>query len=336
MGKSQNSTTFRDFEKFPAAVIQSESEFINTDLATPIKLIMYKDSLLLVVNNLNRNPYHARVFDIGTKKAVANIWPVSGKPGGVLGFMSAGISNQLVWVKDITKNKFIVANIDSVLLNADAGPQFYSELYKQPYFYYDAILLNSNEALLSGNYDTDERLCYKNFSDSSKNKILLSYLKDDNIGASRVKKMAYQSFMLLKPDRKRVILACMYADEFGIFDMATGNYKIIKGPEGFSPDLRPYKNKSGVVLGTHGDNTRYGYLSGYATNDAIYLLFSGHQWRSSHQFYGKKIYVYNWEGKPLKELTLKNDVIDLVVSSDNKTLYTLNPRTGWINVSTLK
>jgi hypothetical protein len=325
-----------DADKFTTAAPQVETSLVDVDLPTPQLMTIYRDSLLLVVNNLNRNPHHVRVFDIGQKKAVNNILPASQRRGGTLAFMSFGISDSLVWVFDVGKNGFIVANIDTVL-KGNAGIDYYSEYRITPQvFYYDAMLLNRNEALLSGNYDTDGKLVYINFLDSTRNKQLLSYEQDTNIGSSRVNKMSYESFMLLKPDKTKLLLACRYSDQLELLDIGNGKHKKIKGPVGFLPKLAPFENNAGVTEATPGRETQYGFLKGHVTTNYFYLLFSGYSFQSFHRFYGNRIFVYDWEGNPVKEINLKNDIVDFSVSSDDKTLYTLNPQTKVISSSALK
>ncbi|PZR22448.1 MAG: hypothetical protein DI535_26135 [Citrobacter freundii] len=332
-GKVKNS---KDFDKFPVVSVQTETKLLETGLPTPELMLIYRDSLLLVRNNLNRNPYHVRVFDIARQKSVRDILPVSRKQGGALSFMSFNITDSLVWIFDVAKNGFIVANIDSVLAS-DKGVESYTEYRLKPQiFYYDALLLDRNEALLSGNYDTEEKLVYVNFPDSSRKKVLLSYQQDSTIGTSRLNKMAYESFMLMRPDKKKIVLASRYADQFELLELADGKSRKIRGPVGFSPELEPFENNAGVTVATPGQHTRYGFLKGHVTEQFVYLLFSGYDVKSPHRFYGNRIFVYDWEGNPVKEITLKNDIIDFAVSSDNKMLYTLNPLTKAISSAELK
>lgn len=331
-----NQKNGKDFDKFPAVSAQTEAKLLETGLPTPELMVIYHDSLLLVRNNLNRNPHHVRVFDIAQKKAVREILPVSRKQGGALSFMSFNITDSLVWVFDVAKNGFIVANIDSVI-SSDKGPEAYTEYRLKPQiFYYDALLLNRNEALLSGNYNTDEKLLYVNFQDSTRNKKLLSYQQDSAIGSSRLNKMSYESFMLLRPDKKKVLLACRYADQFDLLDLDNGKHKKIRGPVGFPPELEPFENNIGETVATPGQNTRYGFLKGHVTEKFVYLLFSGYDVKSPRRFYGNRIFVYDWNGNPVKEISLKNDIIDFSVTSDNKMLYTLSQTSRTISSSELK
>ncbi len=328
--------SLKDFDKFPAVSVQTETKLLDAGLPTPELMLIYKDSLLLVRNNLNKNPHHVRVFDIAQKKTVTNILPVSRKNGGALSFMSFNITDSLVWVFDVAKNGFIVANIDSVV-TGDKGVEAYSEYRLKPQiFYYDAFLLNRNEALVSGNYDSDEKLLYVNLLDSTRNKALLSYQRDSAIGSSRLNKMSYESFMLMKPDKKKLVLACRYADQFELLDLDNGNHKKIRGPVGFSPELDPFENNAGVTVATPGQNTRYGFLKGHVTEKYVYLLFSGYDVKSPHRFYGNRIFVYDWNGNPIKEISLKNDIVDFSATSDNTMLYTLNALNKTISSSELK
>lgn len=331
-----STNSVRSFSTFPTATTQAETRLLNTDLETPQLMTIYRDSLLLVVNNLNTNPHHVRIFDIARKKAVNNILPVSQKNGGTLSFMSFGITDSLVWAFDVAKNGFIVANLETVL-KGNGGLEHYSEYRIKPQvFYYDAFLLNRDEALLSGNYDTDEKLAYINFLNGTLNKQLLSYQEDSSIGSSMVNKMSYESFMLLKPDKKKMLLASRYADQVELLDLVNGKYTKINGPVGFLPQLSPYTNNSGATVATPDRETFYGFLKGHATENFFYLLFSGYYYKSEHRFFGNKIFVYNWEGNPVRQINLKNDVVDFAVTSDDKRLYTLNGETRSISFSELK
>lgn len=333
---NRNAKPIRSFEKFPAVSVQTETRLLDVELPTPQLMTIYRDSLLLVVNNLNSNPHHVRVFDIKQKKTVNNIFPASQKKGGTLAFMSFGITDSLVWVFDVAKNGFIATDLDGVL-KSNGGLENYSEYRIKPQvFYYDAVLLNRHEALLSGNYDTDEKLRYVNFSDTALSKVLLFYTKDSAISSSRFNKMSYESFMMLKPDKKKVVLAGRYTDQFELLDLADGKYKKVSGPAGFLPRLMHFRDNTGATGGTPDEETRYGFLKGHVTDKFVYLLFSGYHFRSPHQFYGNKIVVYDWEGNPVRQINLKNDIVDFSVTSDDRILYTLNPQTKVISFSEIE
>ncbi|MCG2616040.1 TolB-like 6-bladed beta-propeller domain-containing protein [Terrimonas sp. NA20] len=329
-----NPVSRTDFTNLPE-VNATEQKLLYTELGTPEAMRIYKDSLLLISNNLNRETHHVRVFDIGRRNAINNILPASSKKGGTLSFMSFDISDSLVWVFDVAKNGFIAANLDTIL-HGKKGVEWYSEYRITPQvFFYDAVLLNRSEGLLSGNYDTDEKLVRINFSDSTRNKKLLSYEKDSLIGSSRISKMSYESFMLLRPDKKKLALVTRYADQFELVDLESGTQKRISGPEGFSPQLVPFEDNTGVTVATIGQDSRYGFLRGCVTGKFIYLLFSGYNVRSPRRFYSNTIFVFDWDGHPVKRIRLKNDIIGLAVTSDDKILYTLNPQTKGVSFSVL-
>lgn len=169
--------------------------------------------------------------------------------------MSFGIPDSVVCVFDVAKNGFVVADLRTVL-DGSKGAELYSEYRIKPQvFYYDAVLLNRDEVLLSGNYDTDEKLIYIHFQDSTRNKTLLSYNNDTITGNSRISKMAYESFMMLRPDKKKVVLASRHADQLAFFDLESGISKRISGPEGFSPQLVPFEENTGNTVATTGPDS---------------------------------------------------------------------------------
>jgi hypothetical protein len=75
------------------------------------------------------------------------------------------------------------------------------------------------------------------------------------------------------------------------------------------------------------NNTRFAAVSVKATDNHIYVLFSGNREEETLPYYGKNIYVFDWDGAPVKKIALKDYINDFVVTSDDSRIYTFNPQT---------
>ncbi|MDB9755723.1 TolB-like 6-bladed beta-propeller domain-containing protein, partial [Winogradskyella sp.] len=51
--------------------------------------------------------------------------------------------------------------------------------------------------------------------------------------------------------------------------------------------------------------------------------------------YGNIIYVYTWDGKPIKKLLLAHYILDFIVLSDDSAIYAYNPSKKSLEFSTL-
>src|SRR5690606_2836991 len=83
------------------------------------------------------------------------------------------------------------------------------------------------------------------------------------------------------------------------------------------------------------EKTRFAFVTGSVTNKYIYLLYSGKLNLVVNPNFGRIIYVYDWDGNPIKEIVLDRDIMSLTVSEDDKTLYAYDPNTGFIMESNI-
>lgn len=284
---------------------------------------IHQDSLLILRNNLNGTGYFFSVFSLRNKTIKYNFLKAGRKENESLGFIAYGFRESSFWVYDMIKDKIISGEIED-------SEQSYRSV-NMPIFHYQAVRLNDSLLLASGNYDSAFKLAEFNMATGEITDSLYAYPKN----FEKVDKMDYESFLYVSPDHKYAALATRYADGVEFFDLTGGTSKAVVGPEKFKPDLSRVKQHIGYVSSLN-SNTRYGFLSGKSTSKHLYLLFSGHNNNSSHLFYGSTIYVYDWEGKPVKKIVLDHDILDFAVSNDDSLLYTWNPIENSIEFSNIE
>lgn len=314
------------FDKFPIESYLNESNYLEIESIKVDGFMLYQDSLLIIRNAANSSKWHFSVTNLNSKTYITNILESGRQPEQAMGFLSYGIFDQNLWVYDIIKNQVIIGNLDSI---ADGNTRFNQNM-SMPSFYYAAQLTNSQELIGSGDYQSDYWITKIDLSNGLKTKQFGPYTTDPDYLWTTPQKMAYESFLFLKSSNDKCVVAGRYSDRIQIFDLNTGSSKIIKGPENYEPELLTLKGNDGKELSVRGQNTRYAFVKGKTTDQYIYLLYSGNNHESQHLHYGKYIYVYDWNGTPVKKITLSDYMLDFVISSDDSKLYTYNPKTKYI------
>jgi hypothetical protein len=319
-----------DFGIFPVEKKLDETQYLKINEISPDGLLLHADSLLFIRNTANTAKHHFSLFNLNKKSFQHYCLPAGRKPGHSLSFMSYGISYGYLWVHDKMKEKVILADLDSII----SGGQLGTKEIPITTYYYALQLLNDSNVIASGNYDAPYKIYHVNLATSKIEKQAVPY-SQDSAEYPRTKKMAYESFLFLKPTGDKCALACRYADQVEIVDLTTLQSKVIKGPEGYDPAVIVMKGNDGRDLSTRGPDTRYAFVKGKVTNKYIYLLYSGNNHESDHLWYGKYIYVYDWNGNPVKRLELKNYVLDFVVTQDDSRIYTYDPAAKYIMTANL-
>lgn len=323
-----------DFGRFPVEKKLDETKYFKINGVAPDGLILYADSFLFIRNTANTanttTKHHFALFSLNNKSFRHFCLPTGRKPGHSMSFLSYGVSNGYLWVHDVIKEKIVLSDLDSIIPGRQTGAK---EIAVSK-FYYFLQLLNDSTVIAGGDYDAPYKVFRVNLAASKIEKRMAPY-SPDTADYPRIKKMAYESFLFLKPTGDKCALACRYADQVEIVDLTTQQSKIIKGPEGYEPNVIVMKGNDGKDLAARGPDTRYAFVQGKVTNKYIYLLYSGNNHQSDHLWFGKYIYVYDWNGNPVQRLELKDYVSDFVVTQDDSRIYTYDPATKYIMTANL-
>lgn len=279
-------------------------------------LHLLNDSTLLIRNAPNQAESHFTVWNPKADQPIGNFLFSGRKENQAISFLSFGTWNSYIWVNDIVKEKFLLHKYN------DTGK---AQEYRMPTFFYSVQLLNSDTLIGGGDYESDHKVALVKLSTGEKLLQVAPYAKSGDNPIPREQKMAYESFLFIKPSGSKCVLAQRYSDAIEIIDWKNNSSQTILGPEGFEPELIVAVGNDGKKLSTRGSDTRYGYVKGKTTEKHIYLLYSGHNHNSEHLHYGNSLYVYNWNGKPIRKLNFPSDVIDFAVDSDENIVYAYHP-----------
>lgn len=332
---SQVSKTVKtNFNAFPVNKKLEGKRLLKINRLHPDNIDLYHDSILCIVDGTGRQSHHFALYNLSQSSFLSPAMAVGSKAGQALSFLSYGIEKQYVWAYDINKEKIIFSGLDNAWNNNHSRKEL-----PVPGFYYSVQLLNDTTLLASGDYYSDHdnyKVSIINLVTGKTVRQLVPYSDNPSKPYTRAQKMAEESFLFVKPTKDKCVLACRYTDRIEIIDLHSGKSTVVQGPEGLSPEMVEMTGSDGQKISTRGADTRYAFVGGEVTNHFIYLLYSGNRDGTIHRFYGKYIYVYDWNGKPLQRLELKNDTKDFAVTGNDSLLYTYNPRSKYISVAKIK
>jgi hypothetical protein len=73
----------------------------------------------------------------------------------------------------------------------------------------------------------------------------------------------------------------------------------------------------GTDRATRTESTQFAFTGGVVNDNYIYLLYSGNKEDNIYSGYGKQIYVYDWEGNPIKKIVLPHYISCFDIVNDN-------------------
>lgn len=318
------------FAKFPVNKSIELEEFFSISDFSVDRFNIYNDSLLVIkIANESNNLIK---YDLVTQKAIGEFVKSGRKSDEVLGFMRYDYYANDIWIYDIVKSGLMIYKYSTLYDSSFKQSRF----YKLPDNYYDVQLLDSNTLLTSGNYNSPYWLEEINLLSGTVEKQYVPYSETwPDQSVTKAEKTAYESFLYVKPDKSKAVLAARYADRIQLVNLSDGSYKVIKGPENFDPDLIVMKGYDNANISARGNDTRYAFVRGKTTNEYIYLLYSGNNHEGINRSYGKYIYKYDWDGNPIERLELPEYSRDFAVTSDDRIIYTYDPKDKMIKTGKL-
>lgn len=301
------------FTKFPSTEHVALKNLFPLDIRSVSKIHL-TDSTILFKNHEGVNDYFFYEYLLSRKELVQQYIKGGRGEGEAFGSFSSGIYEDKLWMFDVSARKIIFAGLGSGSI----------EEYKVPHFYYNIQIVNGLKAIGSGAFHSTYKLQQIDLASETEDFEYGEYNNvppDVSVGAW---KKAYESQFYLSPDEQYGVAASLLSDQIEIFDLQNKTSKVISGPENFKAEFIVYKDDWGKDIVQNTEKTRFAFLNASVTDKYIYLLYSGKNNKADKSFYGEYIYVFDWNGNPVKKLTLDKSVLCIAVSKDDKVLYTFD------------
>ncbi len=287
-----------------------------------IGIIQLIDSNLIILNVNNSAKYFINNYSLNRVK-LSNGHIRRGKgPGEAIGIIKIGINKKKLWLQDVPLQKILTIDIKSLLSNKPTT-DFITE-YKIKNHYYMIGFKDTIHYFGIGNKNSSFKIQEVSLTSNKVTKEYGRISTSNNMNLSAYKSV-YQSFIYVKPTGDKIVLPYRYLDAIDIFDINSNTELLTHGPEGYDVD---YILDGKDMIRT--EKTRLSFVNGTVTNDYIYLAYSGLKWKEKNSNFAKNIYVYDWNGNPVKKLNLDRLVGGFTVSDDNKTIYAYDVATGFI------
>ncbi|MBK6826270.1 MAG: hypothetical protein IPG86_05130 [Chitinophagaceae bacterium] len=236
----------------------------------------------------------------------------------VSGAISGGCHRGMYWLHDVSAGKIVTASPQK---NSSEPVQL--KEYDFPEFYYSVLLLDSLQVIATGRYDAAEKLHRIQLPAFKLLSAYRLYTPPPGKTPLNTWRESFISFLFKHPDQSMAVLACRFTDQLDFVDLKTGKSRVVKGPENFPAMFGSiYSNGRDHLERT--EDTRFAFVSGTVTAKYVYLLYSGNHevdGAGNLNSTGKKVYVYDWAGKPVRVLNFPQYISCISVNDDDSLLY---------------
>lgn len=312
------------FTKFPSSEQITLKDLFPIELRTVSKIHL-TDSTILFKNHEGVNDFFYYEYLLSNNELIHRYIKGGRGEGEAFGSLSSGIYKDKLWMFDVTARKIIFTH-----LGGD-----HTEEYKIPHFYYNVQPIDESKVIGNGAFHSNYKLQQIDLATGTEDFEFGEYQNVPVDIPVAAWKRAHESQLYLSPDERHAIAACLYTDQIEIIDLKTKTSKLISGPENFKAEFKAYKNQGGEDVIQHTEKSRLAFLNASVTDKYIYLLYSGKGNREHKSFYGEYIYVFDWNGNPVKKLTMSKSVLCIAVSQDDKVLYTFDEASQYVLYSNL-
>ena len=317
-------TTF--FSKFPTEISVTFNDLFEYKNGNPHTLQLI-DSTLVIFNFTKTIESFFYNYNLKSNKLSKGYLKKGRGPNEAIGAACTGIIDNNLWTYDVTLKKIFMID-KTIASNNDDTKLFHS--YPIEDNYYQITLIDSSRFLASGKADSKYKIQEIDFSGKLLNEFgeFQHIPKDIPIDAL---KDAYHSFFYLKPLGDKIAISYLYTDILEIYNIKEPSNNIaIQGPLKIEMDFKVDKRGSYNIMKKN-NKIRKTFLAGTATDKYIYLAYSGLSYAERKDMnYCKSIYVYDWDGNPVKKLNLDRRILGLAVSNDNSTIYSYDADNGFI------
>lgn len=304
-----------EFHQFPKETTLELHNFIEYQGGVLSRMFL-RDTMLIVYNWRGKGGYFFYEYGLNSKLNIGKYFPLGRGPGKALGSLSAGLYKNNLWMYDISLNKIILTDLTTKSQQTNT----YKE-YPFPEKYYNIQFITDSKLLANGNYemsDTFQEIDLNLHKVTASYGVLLDTSKNIPFYAW---KRANEGLLSLKPTSDKAATAHMWSDKIEILDLKTKQGVTIKGPENFNPEFVSFKSDTNQDLIGRNEKSRNAFSCLTTTDKYIYALFSGNNMTSPYINYGKTIFIYDWSGKPVREIKLDRYISSFVVSKDDRTVY---------------
>ncbi len=312
---SHQPTTFDD-DKLPAKQLQAQEFGIGEYLLSPFRAKII-DSIL-IISDYGGNPL-LMAYDLRKKEMIKKFGTKGRGPGEFLSAwnLTIGKTNNSFSVYDPILKKMAQYNL------LDRIPTFKNE-----------IQLNNEDFFIYADWMTNDKIAYTSFSPKGRLVIYnvpqkeLSFIANstppNETGVPKsVHSHAYHATVETTASGDKIAICSRYADQIELYKQNGDKIATVVGPEGYTP-IYSVVDANGSPSMAETGKTKLAFLDIACTDEFVYVLYSG----KNHEDYpglliehGETVYVFDWEGNPVKKYKLDKGITSMGLSEDQSFIY---------------
>lgn len=304
----QNTETW-EFEKY------SDIKFIR--VPSDIKII--KNEYFLVLTGLDKKII--QIYGLDDGKLLECFGRKGQGPGEFIGACKILYNSSYpdkFWIYDVTQRSLTQYNINSILQHNIYKPDTSIKISSDAGYPLKICCLDSNTYVAIG--ALKNRLCFYNSKgDTIKTAGYVPGKKDKNI-TNFVYLQAYKGAIDKNCDVKKIAICNYNSDIVEIYDYNGNILKTIHGPDFFVPKFTPSQHSAIVT------SLMCGYFNLCSSSKYIYCTYSGEKadnvrdWTAA---FGREIFVFSWDGEPIKRVILNTKLAYTEYCEENNTIYAI-------------
>ncbi|MBR5277466.1 MAG: hypothetical protein IKU35_10090 [Bacteroidaceae bacterium] len=286
-----------------------EAKDVDSVLYNPKKILYHKNHLF-VQDFKSGEGKHIKLFSLNDCKTIASFANYGNGPEELLACDMCILNNNL-WLYDLSQNTIHYVNIDSILNNKFKLCKYNLNNGN----YYSFAMLNDSILLGTNNINSDNKISYENILTSSVVRKGIYDYYNENISLPALNDAA-RCYIKCNPKTNEIALLYRYTDLLEIY-MPNGDFKCSSyGPERSDIMIHPTAERANKTK-----ETKKAFVNTYVTSQYIYALYSGAKKGEENWANGTQLFVYSWNGEPIKKYHLSQPIYTFSVDEDKKILY---------------
>ncbi len=136
-----------------------------------------------------------------------------------------------------------------------------------------------------------------------------------------LKQQVYGGPLAARPGHAQFLVASRYAGRLELYGRDGALVRRFEVPDAFEPDVQPSPDGMNFLSN---EGQRAGYSDVAVTDRLVFALFSGQKDKDNPvSMLGRQVQVFDWNGRLLRILTLDSAALQIALSDDGRTLYTV-------------
>ena len=285
----------------------------------PMKMLYFKEHLII---RTNASPGDSFVVDYSLKnnKIISKGIPKGNGPDEMINCDIFSYDNK-IWFYDSGKQKLTNIAADSVI----SGNYKMEQFYDIPSYFYSIALLNDSILIGTNDFTSSSKLSYLNINNGKiETRAPYFYLNEELPLSTLID--ASCCYINIHPKSRDILLSYRYTDVIEIYNQYCEIKKSLQGPDCFDA---AFSIRSNLSMGKT-KQTLKAFVNSYVTDKYIFLLYSGYGRGDKNWANGVELFIYSWDGEPLKRYILEQPIYAFAINDLSNELYTYSLQTGEI------